>query len=147
MVSCRPIISHQYVRPTSNMIYYALTMRADLNGGSIYISFALSSLMALPGVAISFFLINICGRKLLQSVSFTICGILLLLNWILSSYSIFTIVNFNFGVFSFEYYSSFLSFNIKNSHRLLQCWCLYSSTRNDANSNKKHLHRLWWCHG
>ena len=67
------------------MLYYGMSMKADLNGDSLYLSFALSSLVEIPGTLISYFLINSLGRRLLMSSSLLACAGLLLLNWGLSS--------------------------------------------------------------
>lgn len=68
------------------MLYYGFTMKSDLNGGSLYVSFVLVCIFEIPGACLSYFLINVLGRRLLGSLSYFACAVLLLLNWGLSPF-------------------------------------------------------------
>lgn len=68
--------------PVTTMMYYGLTMRSDVGGGSLFVTFVTSQLMELPAVIIVALLIDRLGRKIMYSGSIFIAGALLLINWL-----------------------------------------------------------------
>ena len=60
------------------MMYYGLTMKADLGGGNLYVNFAISAAMEIPALLVVYLLIDRIGRRLLVSSSLFIGGISLL---------------------------------------------------------------------
>uniref|UniRef100_A0A8R1I8B1 MFS domain-containing protein n=1 Tax=Caenorhabditis japonica TaxID=281687 RepID=A0A8R1I8B1_CAEJA len=72
--------------PVTTMMYYGLTMRSDVGGGSLFVTFITSQLMELPAVIIVALLIDRLGRKIMYSGSIFTAGVLLLANWMTHDY-------------------------------------------------------------
>ncbi|KIH50256.1 hypothetical protein ANCDUO_19665 [Ancylostoma duodenale] len=69
--------------PVNTMMYYGLTMKSDLGGGSLYINFAISAAMEIPALFVVYFLIDRIGRRQIVAGSLATAGICLVLNWII----------------------------------------------------------------
>lgn len=65
------------------MMYYGLTMKSDLGGGSLYVNFAISAAMEIPALFVVYFLIDRIGRRQIVAGSLMTAGICLVLNWII----------------------------------------------------------------
>ncbi|ULU06006.1 hypothetical protein L3Y34_018130 [Caenorhabditis briggsae] len=68
--------------PVTTMMYYGMTMRSDVGGGSLFVTFITSQIMELPAVIITALLIDRLGRKVMYSGSIFLAGLLLLANWL-----------------------------------------------------------------
>ncbi|CAJ0607765.1 unnamed protein product [Cylicocyclus nassatus] len=77
----RRILVAILVWPVNSMVYYGLTMKSDVGGGSLYVNFAISAAMELPGLIVLYLLMDRIGRRRLISCSLAIAGICLVLNW------------------------------------------------------------------
>lgn len=133
-------------RPTTTMLYYGLTMKADLNGGSLYISYILSTLIELPGIVFIYTLINVLGRRLLLTISLLFCAGFLLANWALAPYGKHTCFGFK-RVYSLQHSSAFTA---SYQQGWLKSSCssdVYPSTGNDANfaeDDSRRLRKCYW---
>ncbi|PIO64433.1 hypothetical protein TELCIR_13938 [Teladorsagia circumcincta] len=65
------------------MMYYGLTMKSDLGGGSLHINFAVSALMEIPALLLVYFLIDRIGRRQLVVFGLLTAGICLIFNCII----------------------------------------------------------------
>ncbi|VDM83590.1 unnamed protein product [Strongylus vulgaris] len=65
------------------MLYYGLTIKSDIGGGSLYLNFAMSALVEIPAVFVVYFLIDRIGRRRVVGGTLLIAGISLLLNWVI----------------------------------------------------------------
>lgn len=72
-----------FMWPVGTMMYYGLTMKSDIGGGSLYLNFLFSAIMEIPSLLIVFLLIDRIGRKPLVSGGLLIAGIALVINWII----------------------------------------------------------------
>ncbi|KIH50257.1 hypothetical protein ANCDUO_19666, partial [Ancylostoma duodenale] len=72
-----------FLWPVNTMMYYGLTMKSDLGGGSLYINFAISAAMEIPALFVVYFLIDRIGRRQIVAGSLATAGICLVLNWII----------------------------------------------------------------
>ena len=68
--------------PVTTMMYYGMTMRSDVGGGSLFVTFVSSQLMELPAVIIVALLIDRLGRRIMYSGSIFTAGVFLLANWL-----------------------------------------------------------------
>lgn len=68
--------------PVTTMMYYGLTMRSDVGGGSLFVTFVTSQLMELPAVIIVALLIDRLGRRIMYSGAIFTAGMLLLASWL-----------------------------------------------------------------
>ncbi|KIH46787.1 hypothetical protein ANCDUO_23156 [Ancylostoma duodenale] len=64
-------------------MYYGLTMKSNLAGGSLYINFAISAAIEIPAIFVVFLLIDRIGRRWIVAISLSVAGICLVLNWII----------------------------------------------------------------
>ncbi|EPB70567.1 hypothetical protein ANCCEY_10353 [Ancylostoma ceylanicum] len=64
-------------------MYYGLTMKSNLGGGSLYINFAISAAVEIPAIFVVFLLIDRIGRRWIVAISLSIAGLCLVLNWII----------------------------------------------------------------
>lgn len=71
-----------FCRPVNAMMYYGLTMKSDIGGGSVYINFALSAAVEIVACLLVYFLIDRVGRRIIVAGSMLIAGVCLLLNWL-----------------------------------------------------------------
>uniref|UniRef100_A0A1I7XST4 MFS domain-containing protein n=1 Tax=Heterorhabditis bacteriophora TaxID=37862 RepID=A0A1I7XST4_HETBA len=71
-----------FLWPVTTMMYYGLTMKSDLGGGSLYINFAISALMEIPAIFIVYMLIDRIGRRQLVTCGLLTAGTCLIFNWI-----------------------------------------------------------------
>ncbi|CAI5443574.1 unnamed protein product [Caenorhabditis angaria] len=72
--------------PVVTMMYYGLSMKSDVGGGSLFITFITSSLVEIPASLIVFVLIDRIGRRRLFSASIFLAGLLLMSNWLAQEY-------------------------------------------------------------
>ncbi|KAK5976963.1 Membrane transporter [Trichostrongylus colubriformis] len=72
-----------FLWPVNTMMYYGLTMKSDLGGGSLYVNFAISALMEIPALLLVYFLIDRIGRRQLVTFGLLTAGICLILNVII----------------------------------------------------------------
>lgn len=70
-------------RPVCTMMYYGLTMKSDIGGGSLFLNFALSAAMEIPALLLVYFLIDRIGRRQLVSSGLLTAGICLIANWVI----------------------------------------------------------------
>uniref|UniRef100_A0A7I4Z5U1 MFS domain-containing protein n=1 Tax=Haemonchus contortus TaxID=6289 RepID=A0A7I4Z5U1_HAECO len=69
-----------FLWPVNTMMYYGLTMKSDLGGGSLYMNFAVSALMEIPALLLVYFLIDRIGRRQLVTLGLLTAGICLICN-------------------------------------------------------------------
>ncbi|KAK6034968.1 transporter, major facilitator family protein [Cooperia oncophora] len=72
-----------FLWPVNTMMYYGLTMKSDLGGGSLYINFAISALMEIPALLVVYFLIDRIGRRQLVAFGLLTAGLCLVFNWVI----------------------------------------------------------------
>ncbi|EYB96573.1 hypothetical protein Y032_0149g2715 [Ancylostoma ceylanicum] len=72
-----------FLWPVNSMMYYGLTMKSNLGGGSLYINFAISAAVEIPAIFVVFLLIDRIGRRWIVAISLSIAGLCLVLNWII----------------------------------------------------------------
>ncbi|KAL6733825.1 hypothetical protein Aduo_004440 [Ancylostoma duodenale] len=72
-----------FLWPVNSMMYYGLTMKSNLAGGSLYINFAISAAIEIPAIFVVFLLIDRIGRRWIVAISLSVAGICLVLNWII----------------------------------------------------------------
>lgn len=68
--------------PVTTMMYYGMSMRSDVGGGNLFVTFVTSQIMELPAVVITALLIDRLGRRIMYSGSIFAAGSLLLVNWL-----------------------------------------------------------------
>ncbi|KAK6732812.1 hypothetical protein RB195_016905 [Necator americanus] len=69
-----------FIWPVNAMLFYGLTMKSDIGGGSIYVNFALSAAIEIPAIFVVYFLIDRIGRRWMVACSFFVAGICLVIN-------------------------------------------------------------------
>ena len=69
------------------MMYYGLTMKSDIGGGSLFVNFALSAAMEIPALLLVYFLIDRIGRRQLVSAGLLTAGLCLVANWVIGDES------------------------------------------------------------
>ncbi|CAI5445911.1 unnamed protein product [Caenorhabditis angaria] len=72
-----------FVWPTISMVYYGISMKADVLGGDIYMNFIISSAIEVPAILLVALLSDRLGRRLLVAGNLFISGIALMLNLII----------------------------------------------------------------
>ncbi|VDL74605.1 unnamed protein product [Nippostrongylus brasiliensis] len=72
-----------FLWPVNTMMYYGLTMKSDLGGGSLYVNFAISAFMEVPALLVVYFLIDRIGRRQLVTCGLLTAGVCLVVNWII----------------------------------------------------------------
>ncbi|KAJ1363753.1 hypothetical protein KIN20_023683 [Parelaphostrongylus tenuis] len=64
------------------MVFYGLTMKSDLFGGSLHLNFAISALVEIPALFLIYVLIDRIGRRQIVAGGLLIAGLSLIASWI-----------------------------------------------------------------
>ncbi|GMT07804.1 hypothetical protein PENTCL1PPCAC_29978, partial [Pristionchus entomophagus] len=71
--------------PVVSMVYYGLSMKADILGGDIYVSFIIGGLIELPAFLVVYLVIDRIGRCYVLAIGFGLTGCCLLFNLLITS--------------------------------------------------------------
>ncbi|PAV92004.1 hypothetical protein WR25_22122 isoform B [Diploscapter pachys] len=71
-----------FLWPVVSMIYYGMTMKADVLGGDIYINFIFAAAVEVPALILVYLFIDRAGRRIILAIGYFLAGACLILNWI-----------------------------------------------------------------